>query len=515
MDGEYRRLSPTDWPEQAKLPGWARLAVPVLLGCGATMLATKISELELKFSATATAAIIGGVIWLSLSMRAKMLMAIAIYIFGISIKVSKTFFLYEIADGQYIPWAGGAPGVIISVHFLAALAIISISVFRRRGSDRSGLRLEPILVSGPLLFMAAGVLSLLNAQDSNLVWLELIRQAMLLVTMVAMFNLEPDELRFALRMLALSVILEGALATLQIAAGADLGLAFFGEQQLVKEQIDFSAQTRATGTIGHPNVLSYLFEITGPLMLALLTTSQKKMDRLLYLATFAAVLVGTFLTLSRAAWIAELVTLPAVAFVLYGSTLWKPPAVYIIVGSLVAAAVSSPVLPTIIKRLVADDAGSASHRWPLIRGAFSVLKQFPVFGVGLNNFGNSFARYDTTHYARIFGPVNHVVHNLYMLVWTEVGTVGFVAFLWGFAGPFWIAVRAYRSADPFFKAIAVGGAAGLFAHLIHGLFDPGFKTGLPISSLIACQIGLIGAAYLSGREFTKSRIRSAEQRQLN
>ena len=156
-----------------------------------------------------------------------------------------------------------------------------------------------------------------------------------------------------------------------------------------------------------------------------------------------------------------------------------------------------------------------SHRWPLVRAAFSVVKQFPVFGVGLNNLGNAFPRYDTTHYSRVFGPVNHVVHNLYMLVWAEVGTVGLLAFLWSFIGPFWIALRAYRSADPFIKGIAVGGSAGLVAHLIHGLFDPGFKLSLPISSLIACQIGMIGAAYLMTKPaFTKSGMRPAEQNQL-
>ncbi len=515
MDGEYRRLSPTDWPERTRLPGWVRLAVPVLIGCFATKLATKISDLELKFSATETVGLIGGLIWLSLSLRAKMLTAIFVFIFGISLKVSKTFFLYDIAVGHFTPWVGGAAGVVISVHFLAALVIIGIAMYRRRGTARSGLRLEPILISGPLLFMAAGVFSLLNAPDATLVWFELIHQAMLLVTIVAVLNLELDELRIALRLLAISVILQGVLAVLQMTVGSDLGLAFFGEPQLVKEQIDFSEQNRAVGTIGHPNVLSYMFEITGPLMLALVTTSKKGTDRLIYLAAFAAVLVGSFLTLSRAAWIAELVTLPMVAFILYGSKLWRPPAVYVITAGVAAGIAISPALPMIARRLFADDAGSASHRWPLVRAAFSVVKQFPVFGVGLNNLGNAFPRYDTTHYSRVFGPVNHVVHNLYMLVWAEVGTVGLLAFLWSFIGPFWIALRAYRSADPFIKGIAVGGSAGLVAHLIHGLFDPGFKLSLPISSLIACQIGMIGAAYLMTKPaFTKSGMRPAEQNQL-
>lgn len=515
MDEASRRLSATDWPKQAKLPGWVQLAVPVLLGCGAAALAAEISNLELKFAAAATLAIVGGMIWLCFSLRTKMLTAIAVCVFGISLKLSKTFFLVETVPGQYVPTAGGAGGLTISAHFLAALAIIGIAMYRRRGMDRFGLRLEPILISGPLLFMAAGIFSMLNEQYTIATWFELSRQVMLLVTMVAMLNLEPDELRMALRLLALSIILQAAIASVQFATGSDLGLAFLGEQEVVKEQIDFSAQTRATGTIGHSNALSYMFEITGPLILALLTISKKGTDRLLYLTAFGAVLVGTFVTLSRAAWIAEIVTLPMVAFILYGSKLWKPPAVYVILGGLVAAAASTPALPLITRRLLADDAGSASHRWPLIRAAFSVVQQFPVFGVGLNNFGAAFQRYDTTHYARVFGPINHVVHNLYMLVWTEVGTVGLLAFFWGFAGPFWIAVRAYRCADPFVKAVAVGGAAGLLAHLIHGFFDPGFKLNLPISSLIACQIGLIGAAYLTGQEFTKSRIRSAERRQLN
>ena len=45
-------------------------------------------------------------------------------------------------------------------------------------------------------------------------------------------------------------------------------------------------------------------------------------------------------------------------------------------------------------------------------------------------------------------------------------------------------------------------AGGLMAHMIHGLFDPGFKVNLPVSILIFSLIGTIGAIDIIHRDET-------------
>ena len=467
------------------------------LGFAVAIFAIEVSPMDSKVAIGAAAAFCAMAVWLILPRRARGLAILAVFVFGISLKLNKTLFLEELSQWQYVPFAGGAAGMTVGANDLAAILLL-IGALRRRSAERAGVAW--LIVSGPLLFIAAGVASLHDAGDQNLVWFELWRQALLLLSMLAAMNLSGDQLRTALRILALSIMVQGAIACIQVATGKDLGLGFLGEQALVEEQIDFAYQARAVGTIGHANILSYFFEITLPLMLALLMVSRHLWERVMYVVAIAAGLSGVLVTLSRAAWIAVPVTMLPVFLYFYGRRLLHLRSAVFGIGLLMLAAGALTVAwPTISERVFSDDAGSADARAPLNRAALSVIEQFPVLGVGLNNLGNAFPLFDQTHNSRVFGPINHVVHNLYLYVLAEVGIVGFLAFLWCFAGVLAVGWMLRRSPDPLARAIGVGGSAGLVAHMIHGLFDPGFRLSLAVSSLIAVQAGLIGAALLRHR----------------
>ena len=138
--------------------------------------------------------------------------------------------------------------------------------------------------------------------------------------------------------------------------------------------------------------------------------------------------------------------------------------------------------------IILDDA-STDDSW-------SIIEQFPVTGVGLNNFAETFKRHDTTGYSRIFRGYRHVVHNLHLWIWTETGTVGLLAFLAPFVVTIWVALRHAPRAPPVPRAIMVGIAAGLFAHLMHGMVDPGFRVSLTVSFLIFTSMGVVGALAL-------------------
>ena len=132
----------------------------------------------------------------------------------------------------------------------------------------------------------------------------------------------------------------------------------------------------------------------------------------------------------------------------------------------------------------------------LNRATISVIKQFPVIGVGMNNFAEVFQHFDKTGESKILKGAKNVVHNLYLLVWAEVGTIGFISFLWIFVSWFIKIKKTAHRVPPEFKAIITGIAAGVMAHLIHGLLDPGFKASLPISILIYTLVGVFGAISL-------------------
>lgn len=469
---------------------WLRYAAATGVGLIAAACAVTTATMTGKSQIIAAAMFVAGAAWILLGRRGRGFALLGVFIFGISLKMNKTFFLEEFSQWQYVPFAGGAAGIAIGLNDAAALLLI----WRARP--------QPVwlLLSGPLLFIAAGCASLHSAGDLDLVGFELWRQALLLICMLAAMSLSKAQVRTALRLLAASIVLQGAIACIQFITGAELGLGFLGEQAIVEEQIGFAYQARAVGTIGHSNILAYFFEISLPLMLAMLMSVRATRERLVYGLAIAAGLAGVLATLSRAAWIAVPLTMLPVFLQFSARRLWQLRSAVAGMGALALAGIALVFAwPTISQRLFSDDAGSADARAPLNQAALSVIEQFPLLGVGLNNLGNAFPLYDTTHNARVLGPINHVVHNLYLYVMAEVGIVGFAAFLWSFAAALAIGWWLRRSPDPLARAIGVGGAAGLVAHMIHGMFDPGFRLSLAVSTLIAVQTGLIGAAWLRHR----------------
>jgi len=169
-------------------------------------------------------------------------------------------------------------------------------------------------------------------------------------------------------------------------------------------------------------------------------------------------------------------------------------------------------IPIIQMRFFHDDYQSASMRPPLNYAALSIIKQYPVVGVGLNNFAEIFHEYDTTGYSRVFTiksykgdttverPYKHVVHNLVLWVWTEVGVLGLMAFLWLFGAAFRVTQRTWKRANEWSQAVMLGCVTGFIAQFIHGMVDPGFRISPSVSMLLYSMFGLIGALSLKFAE---------------
>jgi O-antigen ligase len=149
--------------------------------------------------------------------------------------------------------------------------------------------------------------------------------------------------------------------------------------------------------------------------------------------------------------------------------------------------------PTMIERLAGEDGGSAAARIPLGLAALDLIAQYPVFGVGINNYADALARHERFGWSRHIEHLNIIVHNFFLWTWAEMGVVGLGAFFWYFASALWQAARGWRLAgDRFERAVAVGVAMGLVAMWLHGFFDIGFRLdkGFYIASAL---IGLLAA----------------------
>ena len=396
----------------------------------------------------------------------------------------------------YRAHTGGAPSITINVTLIALLLFFVVWIYRSRVDLQINvLRFHRPLCWSVVLLLAVTPLSAINANDLELVVLEWIRLVFLAIAMMATMSFQNDRfVRIWIFILSIQVVVQAALAGAQYFTGQTLGLAIFGEAALIEQRLGVGkVVNRATGTIGHPNILAYFFEILVPVFLALTLTRAPIRYRVWYGLACLAGLFGMITTLSRGAWLTVPVSFVIVFFFIVGQKIVRVRSTVAI--ALLGCSLMVPVYfayPTIEKRFTHTDYKSSGSRVPLNKAAWSLVEEYPWFGVGLNNMAEVFKREDTTGLARTFHGVQHVVHNMHLWTWVETGTLGLLAFTAPFLIAMWTAIKVGSRAPPVPKAILVGLAAGLLAHLIHGMLDPGFRISLSISMLVFTSFGLIG-----------------------
>ena len=396
----------------------------------------------------------------------------------------------------YRTHTGGAPSLTINTTVLALVMYFVVWAYR----TRTGLQPQTLVLHRPLIWawlvlLAVAPLSAINADDLELVALEWVRLVCLGIAMVAVMSLQEERYaRVWVFVMSVQVVIQAGLAGGQYALKKNLGLSVFGEAALVEQRIGIgTVVNRATGTIGHPNILSYFFEILVPVMLALALARQPPIKRLWYGLACVAGLAGMITTLSRGAWLTVPISFAIVIVMVVGPRIVRIRSA-VAVG-LIGCALAVPlymVYPTIAKRFTFSDYKSSGSRVPLNKAAWSIIEKHPVVGIGLNNLAEVFKREDTTGLARTFHGVQHVVHNLHLWIWVETGTLGLIAFTAPFVVAMLTAMRTAARAPPVPRAILVGVAAGLLAHLMHGMLDPGYRISLTLSMLVFTSFGLIG-----------------------
>jgi len=122
---------------------------------------------------------------------------------------------------------------------------------------------------------------------------------------------------------------------------------------------------------------------------------------------------------------------------------------------------------------------SLGLRWTVNEEAFKIIKDFPLFGVGLGNFNHIFTIYQKSTYSLYY---KHL-HNDYLQLIIETGLIGaFVYFAFLFKIFKNIFSELKQRHDSFAKNIVIGGVCGLFGLMIHSFFD--FNFHIPAVSLL-------------------------------
>jgi putative inorganic carbon (hco3(-)) transporter len=125
------------------------------------------------------------------------------------------------------------------------------------------------------------------------------------------------------------------------------------------------------------------------------------------------------------------------------------------------------------ERIRADWDNSWELRSHLNASAIQMAHDHVVLGVGLNNYTVNYPAYNPDFAAKLIEMENMLtaVHNLYLLVWAEVGTVGLLAFLTFLVGSLLAAWRALPSLDACGKSIMIGFICGLLGAMANDITE--------------------------------------------
>lgn len=230
-------------------------------------------------------------------------------------------------------------------------------------------------------------------------------------------------------------------------------------------------------------------------------------------AVALALIAGIIMSWSRGAWLGLIIALLAVA-ALRSRRTFLLASTGVLLVLLVLVLFGAGWLPESIQGRVADLSGYLNppdpSRTEITDENFSVLERLahwragwcmfesaPWLGVGIGNYGVSYARCPQPHW---YEPLGHA-HNVFINFLAETGVLGFGTFLAFWAGLALYLVRFSRmSGSPWVKATTLG-LLGTWSYLtVHSVFDNLFVQHLQL------QLALILAALpalarpLSGHE---------------
>ena len=239
----------------------------------------------------------------------------------------------------------------------------------------------------------------------------------------------------------IGIVFESLLAFLQYFNQGSIGgiFYFFGERTfnaqtpgIANASINGQLFLRPYATFSHPNVLAAFLIIT-LLYLFLLFTNKER----IYL--LVGIIFGTaslFLTLSRSAiflWIVYLIVLFGSSFVKkyknrFSNRKFLVGAIVVLVLVVSSSFVfqNSFLWQRFSLTKLSDE--SLVQREQLINQSFLMIKENPLFGVGLNNFFNNLNFSNTQLEITLIQPV----HNIFLLIASETGLIGFVFFAYLF-----------------------------------------------------------------------------------
>ena len=164
----------------------------------------------------------------------------------------------------------------------------------------------------------------------------------------------------------------------------------------------------------------------------------------------------------------------------------------------------------LLRRLLEDPLTTANStdRRGVWGDTLTMFRANPIFGIGLGAFETVYPFYGRGDGSLII----QFAHNDYLQVLSDGGVVGGAIALWFLLVLSRGMAQAARASKPFMRALGVGSAAGIFALLVHSIFD--FNLQIPSNALLFLVLSAIVLRVSSevrseARDESQTRIHSA------
>ena len=381
---------------------------------------------------------------------------------------------------------GSIEGFNISISTFALVGLYSLWLgqFVLHVPSRSQPRFS---ASRPLgVYVLVASMSVFVAHDPTLSLFQillLIQEFLLFLYIVSTVQTKED-LVFLLTWLMVGLVLEGGLIVALRFTGFNFSIP--GLSTTVDAGYITAQAARLGGTLGAPNNAAAYFAVTLPIAMSLLLTHIDRWRQ--WLATLGLGFGGIALviTQSRGGWAACAIGIGALCFFAWRNGRLSPlvPGVIVILGILLVILFQD----TITTRLSADDNNAAYSRVPLMELAFRMIQDNPILGVGTNNFAFCIPRYLTPDLATAW---RYTVHNKYLLLWAEVGTIGLGVYLWFFFSTLRRGWHGWLTQDHVLAPLCLGITVALSGHAFHMLAEA--FNGRPMTNLLMICSALVSA----------------------
>lgn len=350
----------------------------------------------------------------------------------------------------------------VPTTMLEPLILIAFAVwfFKKRAWKIDYKSFGPI-VQPLLLLLAAASFAVVAADDTFSalgIWKAyFIEPAMVFIMMRSVFETRDDWMN-VLKALAVSALVVSIFAFYQFVSGSGI-------------PVPWDIERRVTSIFEFPNALGLFL---APIIATTITlfATKKKLSARLFWATAAVLgLFAIILAKTEAALVAIPAALLGTYLVSAAPRRKKILASVFAILAMVIVMLASPVARQ--KILLQDYSGQVRlSQWS---ETGDLLKDHPVFGVGLNQYPAALEPYHDPALYEIF----QYPHNIFLNTWVELGLLGLLAFFW----LAWHTLKGIRAENN--DALKLAAFAGLLAMAAHGLVDvPYFKNDLAVMTWI-------------------------------